>query len=104
MNDDFTVPPAPVTPDLVATTGSTATPVADRRTATLARVGLLGIATAALVAVAMLAFGSTFAPTRTLANSDSTNGTTGTVDGLSGFGGPGFGGRGAMASCSAASR
>jgi hypothetical protein len=94
MNDDFTVPPAPVTPDLVATAGSTATSVADRRTATLARIGLLGIAAAALVAVAMLAVGSTFAPTRTLAGSDSTNGTTGTVEGLRGFGGPGFGGRG----------
>jgi hypothetical protein len=95
MNDDFTVPPAPVTPDLAATTGSTTSPVADRRTATLARIGLLGIASAALVAVAMLAVGSTFAPTRTLAGSDSTDGTTGTVEGLSGFGGgPGFGGRG----------
>ena len=89
MNADFTVPPAPVTPD------SAATPAADRRTAALARIGLLGIAAAALVAVAMLAIGSTFAPTRTLAGSDSTDGTTGTVEGLRGFGvGPGFGGRG----------
>ena len=93
MNDDFTVPPAPVTPD------SAAAPAADRRTATLARIGLLGIAAAAFVAVAMLAIGSSFAPTRTLAGSDSTDGTTGTVEGLSGFGGgpgggPGFGGRG----------
>jgi hypothetical protein len=56
---------------------------------------LLGIAAAALVAVAMLVVGSTFAPTRTLAGSDSTDGANGTVDGLSGFGGgPGFGGRG----------
>ena len=88
MNDDFTVPPAPVNP------ASAAPPAADRRTATLARIGLLGIAAAALVAVAMLAAGSTFAPTRTLAGSDSTTGITGSVEGLRGFGGPGFGGRG----------
>jgi hypothetical protein len=100
MNDDFTVPPAPVTPAPAATPAPSATPapaaipVSDRRTATLARVGLLGIAAAALVAVAMLAVGSTFAPTRTLAGGDSTDGTTGTVEGLRGFGGPGFGGRG----------
>jgi len=94
MNDDFTVPPAPVTPASAATPGAAAIPVSDRRTATLARVGLLGIAAAALVAVAMLAVGSTFAPTRTLAGGDSTDGTTSTVEGLRGFGGPGFGGRG----------
>ena len=93
MNDDFTVPPAPVAPGS-ATPAAAAAPVADRRTATLARVGLLGIAAAALVAVAMLAVGSTVAPTRTLAGSDPTTGSTGTVEGLTGFGGPGFGGRG----------
>ena len=91
MNDDFTIPPAPVSP----APGAAATPLADRRTATIARIGLLGIGAAALVAVATLAVGSTFAPTRTLAGSDSTTGTTGTVEGLRGFGGgPGFGGRG----------
>ena len=95
MNDDFTVPPAPLAPELAASTGPTPTPVADRRTATLARIGLLGIAAAAFVAVAMLAVGSTFAPTRTLAGTDSTDTMAGTVEGLSGFGGgPGFGGRG----------
>jgi hypothetical protein len=85
MNDDFTVPAAPVSP------APAATPVTDRRTASLARIGLLGIAVAALVAVAMLAVGTSFAPTRTLARGDSTNGT---IEGLRGFGGPGFGGRG----------
>ena len=94
MNDDFTVPPAPVTPASATTPAAAATPVADRRMATLARIGLLGIAAAALVAVGLLAVGSTFAPTRTLAGSDSTPGTTGAVEGLRGFGGPGFGGRG----------
>jgi hypothetical protein len=93
MNDD-TVPPAPVSPPPATTPAAAAAPVVDRRTATLARVGLLGIAAAALVAVAMLAVGSTFAPTRTLAGSDSTDGATGTVDALGGFGGPGFGARG----------
>jgi hypothetical protein len=106
MNDDFTVPPAPVTPAPAsappappglepdnASAGAAA--VANQKTATLARIGLLGIGAAALIAVAMLAVGSSFAPTRTLAGSDSTDGTTGMVDGLSGFGGgPGFGGRG----------
>ena len=101
MNDDFTIPPAPVspasasTPGAAATPGGAATPLADRRTATIARIGLLGIGAAALVAVAILAVGSTFAPTRTLAGSDSTPGTTGTVEGLRGVGrGPGFGDRG----------
>jgi Domain of unknown function (DUF5666) len=67
-----------------------------RRTATLARVGLLGIGAAALIAVAMLAFGSSFAPARTLAGVDSTGttGVTGGVDELGLFGGPGFAGRG----------
>lgn len=98
MNDDFTVPPAAVTPDPAAApaaaSSAAAAPAADRRTATLARIGLLGIAAAALVAVAVLAVGSTFAPTRTLAGNGSTNGTTGAVEGLRGFGGPGFGGPG----------
>jgi Domain of unknown function (DUF5666) len=93
MNDDFTVPPAPVAP-AAANAAAAAIPAADRRTATFARIGLLGIAAAALVAVAMLAVGSTFAPTRTLAGSDGTDGTTGTVEGFTRFGGPGFGGRG----------
>ena len=94
MNDDLTVSPGPVTPASATAPAAAATPVADRRTATLARIGLLGIAAAALVAVAMLVVGSTFAPTRTLAGSDSTGGTSGTVESLGGFAGPGFGGRG----------
>lgn len=108
MNDDFTVPPAPVTPMAAAgppdmpppvpepaALSADGTAVANHRTATLARIGLLGIGAAALVAVGLLAFGSSFAPTRTLAGSDATDGTTGAVDGLRGFGGgPGFGGPG----------
>ncbi|MCI0346354.1 MAG: DUF5666 domain-containing protein, partial [Chloroflexi bacterium] len=59
-----------------------------RRTATLARVGLLGIGAAALIAVALLAFGSAFAPAGTLGADDGSDGATnGTVDGLNGFGG-----------------
>jgi hypothetical protein len=111
MPDEFTVPPGPIgsppgdvppgpeAADLApgATGAATAAVAApDRRTATLARIGLLGIAAAALVAVAMLAFGSTLAPARTLAGSDSTGTTGGT--GITGgaeepslFGGPGLG-------------
>ena len=89
MSDDFTVPTTPV-----------ATAAAhDRRTATLARVGLLGIAAAALLAVALLVFGSSFRPGGTLAagsgSSGSSNVTIETLNGggagLRGFG-HGFGG------------
>jgi len=84
MHDDDTVPPAPL--------GS----ARDRRTATLARMGLLGIGAAALIAVALLALGSSFSPARILAGSDSTNGTTDRLDNF-GFGGPGVRGEhGAM--------
>jgi hypothetical protein len=81
MYDDFTVVPAPV-----------ATAVDQRRTATLARIGLLGIASAALVAVAILAFGSTASPAGTLAAGDGSGGSSGgLVEALNGFrGGPGF--------------
>lgn len=92
MNDDFTVSPTSVEPTSVAGPAAS-TPAAtlpDRRAATLARIGLLGIGAAALIAVAALAIGSTFAPARTLAGSDSTNGTSGTIEAF-GFGGPGFG-------------
>jgi hypothetical protein len=88
MNDDFTIPPAPVSPG-----PATAATTPDRRTATLARIGLLGIGAAALIAVAMLAIGSSFAPARTLAGGDPAAGTIGTVEAF-GFAGPGFGGRG----------
>jgi hypothetical protein len=100
MNDEYTVPPSPVaSPAAEAPTGTVVS--RDHRTATLARIGLLGIGAAALIAVAMLAFGSSFSPTRTLAGSDA-SGTTGStgITGTAGvedfglFGGPGFGGRG----------
>ena len=80
--DEFTSPPAPVQPIAAGRVG----------TATWARVGLLGIAAAALLAVAILAFGSGAAPTGTLAaGSTTTNNGTVTED-LRGFGGgPGFG-------------
>lgn len=89
MADDFTVPPAPV---------ATVAPP-DRRTAMLARIGLLGIGAAAIVAVALLVFGSSLVPRGTLAAG---SGTTGSSDvtietlnggrpGIRGFG-HGFGG------------
>ncbi len=62
---------------------------ASSRSAMLVRIGLLGIAAAALVAVAILAFGLTASPNGTLA-AGTINGTTnGSVDLLNG-GGPGF--------------
>lgn len=84
MSDDFTVPAAPV-----------ATAAAhDRRTATLARVGLLGIAAAALVAVALLVFGSSLAPRGTLAAGSGATGSSDlTIETLNG-GGPGIRGFG----------
>jgi hypothetical protein len=76
--DDFISPPAPVQAAVAHRAG----------VAPWARIGLLGIAAAALVAVAILAFGSTASPTGTLAAG--TTGTTGStaVDNLNG-GGPG---------------
>jgi Domain of unknown function (DUF5666) len=59
------------------------------RTALVTRIGLLGIGAAALLAAAILAFGSSASPNGTLATG-STNGTTGgSLDLLNG-GGPGF--------------
>ena len=105
MNDTYTVPPEPVAPGdpgaaapeasdgRGASTGPGASPgtatatLPDHRRATLARVGLLGIAAAAFVAVAMLAFGSSLAPARTLAGTDSTDGATGTANELGGIAG-----------------
>lgn len=82
--DDFTSPPAPVR--AVAAERSTA--------ASLARIGLLGLAAAALVAVAILAFGSSVSPASTLAaGSDPTSNTI--VENLNGrgdHGGFGMGG------------
>ena len=71
-------------------------PVERTGPAPIARIGLLGAVAAALVAVAILIFGSTATPVGTLAADD---GTTTSSDALVfangglGFGGPGFGGR-----------
>ena len=62
------------------------------RQAVLARIGLLGIAAAALVAAALLVFSSSASPNGTLAagtNNGTTGSTNGPVDLLNG-GGPGF--------------
>jgi hypothetical protein len=66
--------------------------------ATMARIGLVGIAAAALIAVAILAFGSSAAPAGTLAAGSTGSGNT-TVPNLNGggggpgdHGGPGMGG------------
>jgi hypothetical protein len=65
-----------------------------RAQATWARVGLLGIGVAAMLAAAILAFGFTTSPTGTLAAGSTSNGNTTDVPNLLG-GGPGFhGGRG----------
>ena len=83
--DEFTSPPAPV---------RAAPPGHAAATATWARVGLLGIGVAALLAVALLALGSSAAPSGTLAAGTTSNNNQ-VVEDLNGFGGPGFpGGRG----------
>ena len=86
--DEFFTPPEPVQ----ATTAELPRP------ATMARIGLVGIAAAALIAVAILAFGSTAAPAGTLAAGTTGSGNT-TVPNLNGggggpgdHGGPGMGG------------
>lgn len=76
--DDYSSPPAPVQ----------AVAVQPARTATLARIGLLGIGAAALIAVAALAFGSSATPAGTLAAGTGTESSGGAVA-LNGFGGPG---------------
>jgi hypothetical protein len=82
--DEFTSPPTPV---------QAALPSHAAATATWARVGLLGIGVAALLAVALLALGSTAAPAGTLAAGTTNDNPV--VENLNGFGGPGFaGGRG----------
>lgn len=86
MNDDFTLEPAPVAAAMAARPAT--------RTQALARVGLLGIGAAALIAAAMLIFGSTASPAGTLA-AGTTNGANTTTEYLNLGGGPGFpGGRG----------
>jgi hypothetical protein len=83
--DELFSPPEPVQ----ATTAELPRP------ATMARIGLVGIAAAALIAVAILAFGSTAAPAGTLAAGTTGSGNT-TVPNLNGGGGgpgdPGMGG------------
>lgn len=64
----------------------------------IARIGLVGAAAAALVAVGILAAGATATPSGTLAADNATTTLAGNVQGLEnagrpGFGGPGFGGR-----------
>jgi hypothetical protein len=79
----YVAPPEPVP------TATAAVLPALSRSALLARIGLLGISAAALIAAAILVFGSTASPDRTLA-AGTTNGTTsGSIDLLNG-GGPGF--------------
>jgi hypothetical protein len=80
--DEFTSLPAPVQ---AGTLGhATAPPRA--ATATLARIGLLGIGAAALLAVAILALGSGAAPAGTLAAGTTTDNNP-IVENLNGFGG-----------------
>src|SRR5687768_17412135 len=81
MNDEFSIMPGPV-----------ATVARPAGRAQLARIGLLGIAAAALIAAAMLVFGAGASPTGTLAagTEGSSRGTVGTTEILNGFrGGPG---------------
>ena len=81
--DDFISPPEPVQA------------VAAQRAAPMpwARIGLLGVAVAALLAAAILAFGSTAAPSGILAADTTSTGST-IVEDLNGAGGPGFRGFG----------
>ena len=80
--------PIPLEPAPAGVATTAALP-AMSRSALLARIGLLGIAAAALIAAVVLVFGSTASPGGILA-AGTTNGTTGgSVDLLNG-GGPGF--------------
>jgi hypothetical protein len=84
MNDEFTITPGPV--------ATAAPPPAGR--AQLARIGLLGIGAAALIAAAMLIFGAGASPGGTLAAGTDAS-SSATREGLTEFrggpGGPGFG-------------
>ena len=82
--DDFISPPEPVQS------------VAARRAAPMpwARIGLLGVAVAALLAAAILAFGSTAAPSGILAAGTATDNGSTIVEDLNGAGGPGLRGFG----------
>lgn len=86
--DDYNSPPAPVE----------AAAAARNEPAPWARIGLLGIAVAALIAAAILAFGSTAAPKGILAAGTTAGGAddgSAVIEDLNGFGGPG--GRGGPA-------
>lgn len=83
--DEFTTSPGPVK----------ATVARHPAQASLARIGLLGIAAAALIAAAVLAFGWSVAPTGTLAAGSTGSNQPAVVDDLHGGpGGPGRGGPG----------
>lgn len=85
MDDQTTTSPPPTTegyiapPALVAAAPAAALPALSR-SALLARIGLLGVAAAALVAAAILAFGSGASPLGTLAAGTTDNTTSGSVD------------------------
>ncbi len=79
--DDYFSPPEPVRASGPARSGP----------APWARIGFLGIAAAALIAAAILAFGATATPKSILAAGSSNDGST-IVEDLNGMGG--FGGRG----------
>ena len=80
--------PMPIEPT-PASVATTAALPAMSRSALVARIGLLGIAAAALLAAVILVFGSTATPNGTLA-AGTTNGTTGGTTDLLNGGGPGF--------------
>gem|GEM_PF-2249565 len=77
--DEYFTPPEPVR----------ATAAELPRPATMARIGLVGIAAAALIAVAILAFGSTATPAGTLAAGSTTTNNATVPDLNFGGGGPG---------------
>jgi hypothetical protein len=76
---------------------TTTVPVERTGSAPIARIGLVGAAAAAFVAVGILAAGATATPSGTLAADSATTTLAGNVQVLEnagpGFGGPGFGGR-----------
>ena len=96
MNDPLSAThptePGYVAPVTQVTATTAALPVMSRR-ALVARIGLLGIAAAALVAAALLVFSTSASPGGTLAAGSGTGSSSGHVPLMNG-GGPGFGGRG----------
>ena len=88
--DEYLTPPEPVQPTQTAQAAVARRPVQ----ASLARIGLLGIASAALIAVAALAFGSTANPSSILAaGTGGTANEPAVVNDLNGGGPRGPGGR-----------